>query len=65
MRIIDRHIRGYGLELRCETVAGGMRERNWRKGKDAEDPKTHDLRAPLALTELDQSLYAKYPIQIM
>jgi len=36
----------YSLELGCEMVAGGMKERNcWRKGKDAEDPKTHDLRA--------------------
>lgn len=41
----------YGLELGCEiegmkTLAGGIREQNcWRKGKDAGDPKTHDLRA--------------------
>jgi hypothetical protein len=51
LRIIGRHIVVYGLELGCEiegmkTLAGGIREQNcWRKGKDAGDPKTHDLRA--------------------
>jgi hypothetical protein len=49
LRVIERHTGVYGLEVGCEiegvkTVAGGMRERNcWRKGKDAEDRKTHDV----------------------
>jgi hypothetical protein len=50
-RMVGDHREAYCLELGCEieemkTLAGGIREQNcWRKGKDAGDPKTHDLRA--------------------
>ena len=47
------HLQAYPgpLEQGCEveelkTLLGGMREQNcWQKGKEAEDPKAHDLRA--------------------